>query len=379
MRHKTRRILSLCLLSTLFCLDKSSFACMKDEETIRKAWEIAATKKTFSTTGYIMMGEADKFPKINSGVLLDEQTVLTCAHQLYSSSSHNAKTYFSLDTSYEMPFYNAEKTTLDMMLSGLKPATSSEVGQVIIHPLYDESFISSEDKYYTSDFNDFLSYARMRHDEQYKIDIVLKSEIYSDFKKKVGPDLAILKLKRPIHHQSGFLSLAQEASEKNTKAFSVGYPLTYTCNGNSVKTCLQRGEKDELFWLNQRLSMEHLVEFHPGTHHLYELHLSPASRDNMFCPVSNLKYGGLISYGMSGGPLISHNPKTNRFEIIGISSRVSISCFYDVLEQKKKDVQSPELSLIIENIQKELMSKNTPVYNIWEPVHSYIEWLDENR
>jgi hypothetical protein len=60
MRHKTRKILSLCLLSTLFCLDKSSFACMKDEETIRKAWEIAATKKTFSTTGYVIMGEADK-------------------------------------------------------------------------------------------------------------------------------------------------------------------------------------------------------------------------------------------------------------------------------------------------------------------------------
>ena len=379
MRHKTRKILSLCLLSTLFCLDKSSFACMKDEETIRKAWEIAATKKTFSTTGYVIIGEADKFPKINSGVLLDEQTVLTCAHQLYSSSSHNAKTYFSLDTSYEIPFNNTEKTTLDMMLSGLKPATSSEVGKVIIHPFYKESFISSEDMYYISDFEDFLSYARMRHDERYRIDIALKSELYSDFKKKVGPDLAILKLKHPIHHQSGFLPLAQETPKKNTKGFSAGYPLTYTCNGTQVKTYIHRTEKDELFWLKQRLSMEHLVEFHSGTRHIYELHQSPASRHNMFCPISNLKYGGLISCGMSGGPLISRNPKKNRFEIIGISSRVAHSCFYDVLEQKKKDAQSPEFVLILENIQKELMSKNTPVYNIWEPVHSYIEWLDENR
>lgn len=311
------KILKICA-SLLLTYSTASYACMKDVDAIKESWNMAATKKTFSTTGCVIAEIENKIPLQFSGVLIDPWTVLTCAHELDAQSPNTG--HFSLSPDVVLNITN-DGLNFEESVQLLDPTRSSRIANFIVHPSFK----------------------------------LIKSENGSNEHK--GYDLAILKLQTPLNVNDDFLTVSQTTPNDGSsrRGFALGYyRFAHTFDGRK-RILLKEGNT----YLTRKLVLEeNNVEFKAFDQTFGSMHLSPTGTMDTCVPQQReSKYSGLIQLGMSGGPLLAQNQDTKKFEIVGINSRV----FAPYIDPS-----------MYGNV------ANKPIYNVWASVASVYDWIKEH-
>lgn len=271
-----------------------------DAEDMQKSIKLASDEEKYNTTVSIFLFRKDMHVA-HTGILLDEETVLTTAHSIVSAYKTNKPLLFG-NVHLGPKIKGNDSDLMAQNIEEKNPNKSFVVG-IKVHPDF---------KMYQEERKDYLLTDTTVGDFDYRFDYC-KPEVGGTIWKFSGPDLAILKI-QPLKLDSSFKFLKiWEKSPDNLKSLTEPTLVSYGSLGINNENFLNR---DPI----ERHLASMTVHYSKKNDLFFSAYMSfEGTRDSFEKDEKKSGLQGIILSGDSGAPLITK--QDDEYYIIGINSR----------------------------------------------------------